>query len=411
MWALGVDSLLTYYNYNFFTTTSNGGNTYTSGNVYPDTTTYVITGIEGIDANSAWTAGFYKSTQDRGVLYHTTNGGATWTNGAAANMYTVAGSSFLDAVCFLTPSVGITIGDPVGGEFEIYRTTDGGTSWSAVAGSVIPNPLANEYGITQVYTKFGANLIWFGTSKNRIYRSIDAGQTWSVSAPFTSTMGTAYGITDIAFRDANNGLAKADFGSYLYSGLTLWKTTNGGATWTQIPALDPNFGRFALCAIPGTSIYASCEFTPNQVISYSSDDGQTWTSWGGSGVPYYGVRFADNVTGWAGAMSSSTNAAQGGIYKYSGQPVVIGEQANDNNNINVYPNPCNGIFNIKASDGNSDMITTLTDLTGRTVFSEHYVTNNFDTQKELDVRHLKTGIYFLNVQSGQSAYRTKVIIE
>jgi photosystem II stability/assembly factor-like uncharacterized protein len=412
VWALGFDTNSPSRNYNWFSTTSNGGGTYTSGSIFPDTNTYYVSGIEGIDANNAWTAAFYRSTQDKGVLYHTTDGGATWTNGAAANMYTVAGTSFLDFVCFFTPSVGITVGDPVGGEYEIYRTTDGGTSWASLAGSVIPNPLSGEYGISQAFTKLGANLVWFGTSKNRIYRSVDAGQTWSVSAPFTSTLGAAMQITDISFRDANNGLAKAYFGSYLYSGLTLWKTSNGGATWTQITTLDPNFGRYAMCAIPGTSIYASCEPTPtNQVISYSSDDGQTWTSWGGSGITYYDIDFADNVTGWLGSISSPTNAAQGGIYKYSGQPVFIGGQTSENGSMHVYPNPCNGIFNIKmSSNSNDNILVTLLDLTGRTVFSENFM-NNFDMQKELDVRHLKTGIYFLNVQSGQHSYRTKIIIE
>ena len=409
LWAIGFDRNAPTRNYSWFTTTSNGGNSYTTGSVYPDTNSYFMTGIEGIDANNAWTAGYYRSTVDRGALYHTTNGGSTWVNGAAANMYTVVGGSFLDFVCFLTSSVGITVGDPVGGEFEIYRTTDGGASWSALAGSVIPNPLSGEYGVSQSFAKLGTNLIWFGTGKNRIYRSIDAGQTWSVSAPLTSTMGAAVQITDIAFRDANNGLLKAYFGTAQYSGLTLWKTSNGGATWTQVPTLDPNFGRYALCAVPGTSIYASCEPTPNKIISYSADDGQTWTSWGGSGIEYFDVAFADNLNGWAGSVSSSTNAAQGGIYKYNGQPVNLVEPPL-NSDFSIFPNPNNGKFQIRLGHLNAQVNVTISDIFGKKIFNEAYEMS-FKDAIEVKASMLERGIYFLTVQHQETTFTKRIVIE
>ena len=87
---------------------------------------------------------------------------------------------------------------------QIYKTTDGGTNWTRIAGLAIPNPLSGEYGYNGGYAAAGGSF-WFTTNKGRVYRTTDQGVTWTVSqAPITDFGGTAQNGR-IYFSNANNG--------------------------------------------------------------------------------------------------------------------------------------------------------------------------------------------------------------
>ena len=102
VWATGYDGMTPSRNYNWFTNSIDGGTTFTSGNVFPDTNTYVIAALEGADATTAYVTAYVKSTGNKGVVYKTTNSGALWANIAAVNMYT-ASASFANITCFTDP--------------------------------------------------------------------------------------------------------------------------------------------------------------------------------------------------------------------------------------------------------------------------------------------------------------------
>jgi hypothetical protein len=53
-------------------------------------------------------------------------------------------------------------------------------------------------------------------------------------------------------------------------------------------------------------------------LSYSSDNGVTWTSWGSDAIGYTTIDFADANSGWASTFQSSPTPTTGGIYKYTG---------------------------------------------------------------------------------------------
>ncbi len=327
VWAHGYDGTAPSRNYSWFTRTINGGTSWASGNIYSstvtpivgDTNSFKIASMEGVDANTCWVASYLKAGQNKGAIHRTTNGGVSWQNMTAAGMYTNA-ASFCNIVTFGTPLIGITMGDPhpgIANEYEIWRTTDGGNTWSLVPGANIPNPSsANEFGLTGVYTKLGSNNIWFGTNEGRIFRSTDAGLTWNVSTLDPSSVG----INEIAFSTPLNGYAWLFDAS---QSLVQYNTTDGGVNWTMIPALNPNLGLNNMGAIPGTSHYASCGAgTTNQIISFSSNAGVTWTDWGSTTIQYLTVDFVNNTTGWAGGFSDPTTVGIGGIYKYSGPAIT-----------------------------------------------------------------------------------------
>ena len=331
VWSVGYSGTGVSANYNDFSRTINAGTTFNTGNIYADTNTYVIANLEGIDANTAWVSSYLKVPQAQGAIHKTTNGGATWVNMTAANMYTNA-VSFTDIVAFTTSSVGITMGDPHAGnanEFEIWRTADAGATWTLVPGANIPNPTAGEFGLVNIYAKQGTANYWFGTNKGRIFRSTDAGLTWNVAVlPGTPT--ASLNVNNIAFTTSLTGV------SYVYNSSTMpstfeeYVTNNGGVSWTKVTTIDPVLGRNDICAIPGTNIFASCANTSTANISnlsYSKDGGLTWTDWGSINIAYLKIDFADACSGWASTFETAGNL--GGIYKFNG-PTAIFSLASNN---------------------------------------------------------------------------------
>ena len=315
VWVFGYDGFAPRRNYNWVSHTINGGTTFTAGNIFPDTNTYVVANMEGIDANTAWVSSFMKSSQSQGAVHKTTNGGATWVNMTGTGMFTNT-AAFTNIVSFFTPSVGITMGDPVNGAYEIWRTTNGGLSWSLVPPTNIPAPTSGEFGIVNLYAKQGTSNLWFGTQQGRIFYTNNAGVSWSVAACGPSS-GT---VTEIAFSTASQGLAYVVNSGQQFE---LYNTTNGGASWTLVSPTPANIGLNDVCGVPGTNQFVSVGAgTGNQIISYSNNNGTTWTDYGSTGIQYLTVDFADNVSGWSGSFSDQTNPSVGGIWKYNGAAIA-----------------------------------------------------------------------------------------
>jgi len=298
-----------------FTRTTNGGELWVPG-VVNNTTGLEFAMIFGIDANTAFAAMYKTSGSNPQGIYKTTDGGLTWTHQATA-LFNNA-SSFTNVVHFFDANNGFAQGDPINGEFELYTTNNGGTTWMPVLGANIPNPLSGEWGIVGYYSAIG-NTIWFGTNKGRVYRSTDMGHNWEV---FTSSLGATY--IDVAFSSELHGLAQ-DKGSS--STGTFAETFDGGETWTTISGSGPTLSSdFAY--VPGTEMtYVATGSNPdvaNQLgIAFSYDGGHTWEFFPDTeGTQFLATDFVDPETGWAGAFNES--ATVGGMYKFNGslvQPV------------------------------------------------------------------------------------------
>lgn len=386
-------------NSNLYTLTNDGSN-WNSGMIFPDTNTYVIANIDGVSATTAWVSAYERVNQNKGVIYTTSNSGASWANGGNASMFANAGA-FANWVTFVTPSVGVAMGDPNPGttpanEFELWRTTDGGGTWAAINGSVIPNPVSGEYGLTNSYTTY-SNTIWFGTNKGRVIRSLDAGQTWSAS-----TTGATADVSRLAFTDAMTGLAIGATGTTN----NLYRTTNGGATWTSL-GQPANLGYNDLAPITGTSWFASVS-NPSLSIAYSTDNGTSWISWGGSGIGYLSIGFADNLTGWAGTFSDI--GSSGGVYKFSDVTPLGVTSISAPKAVEVYPNPSNGTIHFTLPSSKSGLTLTITDALGQVVYNEKTITTTLEN-RTLKLDNLAKGIYFMNIATENEKFVQKIVIE
>ncbi|MBK7312238.1 MAG: T9SS type A sorting domain-containing protein [Sphingobacteriaceae bacterium] len=337
MWASGYDGTTgnVSRNYCWVTRTNDGGASFVAAPVWTsvstpvmgDTSVYAISNIDAMSGTTAWVGAYKKiSGGSQGGIFKTTDGGANWVNMTSAAMFTNA-TSFCNYVFFFTPNVAIAAGDPnpsSANEHDIWRSTDGGTTWTQVPGANIPNPTSGEFGITNVYEKFGSANAWLGTNKGRIFYTTDAGVTWNVT-----TVNASNTISDIAFYDAMNGIAMTFAPSSTVA--TVYNTTDGGVTWNVLTGVATNadYGRNDVCGIPGTSWFASCGAgTGNTLLSFSTDNGNTWNNWGSTGIQYLTIDFVDPSTAWAGTFSDQTMANLEGFYKFNGGSLLQAPSAN-----------------------------------------------------------------------------------
>ena len=389
VWGIAYDGSGLGLDIQEFTVTTNGGASWNPGIINVGNTALQITNISPVSGTTAW-VGAFDSTNGLGGVFKTSDGGSTWEQ-QNSSAYTTPGVSWFNVVHFFNANVGLTMGDPIGsglGEFEIYKTTDGGANWTAISAAALPNPLSGEYGYNGGYAAAGGSF-WFTTNKGRVYRTTDQGVTWAVSqAPITDFGGEAQNGR-IYFSDANNGYLQKNVVAGAVTTRTYATTTNGGTTWS---ATAPFTGtRFILNYIPGTTNMVATSQAAPVGTSISYNNGVTWTDLEPTGTEQRGASaFLNSTTGWCAGFS--TDALTDGVYKLTG---TLGTQIFENaTQFKVYPNPASSIVTISAANVDSYKLS-VTDITGKVIMTKSL--NGIENT--LDISSLSTGAYFFELSS------------
>ncbi len=302
-----------------FTRTTDGGTTWTPGTFdFASSADYYLTNLHAMSATTAFAAMPPKGANG-GVIAKTINGGVNWSIANSPDF----SASWLNWVHFFDANNGVCMGDPdpASGEFVIYTTSNGGTSWTKIDGAKIPNAIAAENGQASKYD-FVGNSIWFTTGKARVYASSDKGLTWTVSSPGIT-------LTRVKFRTQLDGIAYgagnpvgAGYGGASYSA-DLRKTSDGGKTWERLSPTGFYLKTAAkklfvgeLANVPGTTTwFNTAGSTVYNGSSYSFDDGVSYLNIDTTGTNRYTcAKFLDAQTGWAGSFNTSSTV--GGIYKW-----------------------------------------------------------------------------------------------
>ena len=97
-----------------------------------------------------------------------------------------------------------------------------------------------------------------------------------------------------------------------------------------------------------------------------------------------------------------TNGTAAAIRMITGQSVGLEEASS---NLNVYPNPSNGIINIELDKQGAYSIR-VNDIVGKLVAE-----NEINSNTTLDLQHLDTGIYFVNIYNDELSKVVKIIVE
>jgi hypothetical protein len=394
-WAAAADQV-TYAPRHDFARTIDGGTIWTVGTIGPMTTNEEISALAAIDANTACIA-----THENGVggrIFRTTNGGISWTA-----QTTVGQTDYPLMLHFFTAQLGVCVGEPRTGstKFELYRTADGGLTWTAVPAANMPNRLTDEG--TSGYPFGQGTNFWFITDKGRVFRTTDQGLTWAVG-----DTGLNQFVQTVAFRDNLNGVAVA---VKLTTAAThrMVKTSDGGATWQPMTYTGPLRG-WQLAYVPGTASLLAVglnRYGANQDYgsSLSSDNGQTWTALETTREHIRLDAAAPNAV-WTGAYTSA-NGAGLGVYKLNAT-VLATQSATVASTSRVYPNPAQGGRFRVVLGAAGPVQAEVVDALGRPVYR---FVGAGATELPLDLSGQAAGIYLLRLQAGGSASQHKLVVE
>jgi photosystem II stability/assembly factor-like uncharacterized protein len=238
----------------------------------PGTENLQFRDIEAFDADHAVIMSIGDNPGDFRI-YVTSNGGQTW----ALTFVNSEPTAFYDCMTFFDSRRGLALSDPPDGlHFRVIATDDGGLSWH-VTGGQMPEALPGEFAFAasgQCITSDHGRRAWFGTgggAQARVFRSDDGGASWTVAAtPIAS--GPTAGIFALAFRGQQHGLAVGgDFLAETASPDNFARTTDGGATWNLLPAAPPEYRSGATWVDGHTAIAVGPSGS-----NVSNDAGTTW---------------------------------------------------------------------------------------------------------------------------------------
>jgi len=239
--------------------------------------------VNGLASASANNQVFYAASEFGG-LYKTTNGGASWTflsghrpvvmwdvEVDSTNNNRVYATSFFD-------------GRAAGSISGIEVSGDAGTTWAHPATATPPAASSANYGGCSAQLRAAPSAFGIGinaTNGNTVIgtncgvgRTSDGGATWAFSDPTPGT--TASNVWDVFVQGDGTILICGNDGVH--------RSTDGGANWASIVGNLPGglaFGRCSVTASPDESYVLFVQFGGR--VFESDDTGATWTEFAGSG--------------------------------------------------------------------------------------------------------------------------------
>ncbi|MBI3111095.1 MAG: T9SS type A sorting domain-containing protein [Ignavibacteriales bacterium] len=240
-----------------------------------------------------------------GQIHKTTDAGATW-----SRVLTRSGTHFR-SVGFLDPLHGwagcLGIGDPNNPSSTdqniLYRSTDGGTTWTPV--TALSGPTPRGFCGMHVLNDTVINAVGRVRGPATFYRTIDAGNTWEA----TDMSPHAAGLIDVYFFSPDTGIA-VGLTNAIHdnsSGVILF-TSDAGKTWEK-RFTTTRVGEWCWkLSFPSRNVgYVSLQRNSLSPIYFlkTTDGGATWSEKLFRNAWYFvqGIGFANESVGWIGGWS------------------------------------------------------------------------------------------------------------
>jgi photosystem II stability/assembly factor-like uncharacterized protein len=275
--------------------TTDGGATWQTGRV-AGADSLQFRDVHALDATNAWLLSIGNGAQSR--IYRTRDGGASW-----SLQYTNPHEQgFFDCFGFWDAQAGFAFSDSFDGRFLLVETSNGGDTWNEVEPARLPPANEGEGSFAASGTcvaVHGESHAWIGTGASaagaRVLRTTDRGRTWQVArTPIVS--GSAAGIASVAFRDARNGAALGGdiaLPDSVRDNVAL--TSDGGVTWRLGGRPSFTGAVYGAAWVPGAPRPTLVAVGPRGV-SVSGDGGGSWLPV--DTLNHWGIGMASPARGW-----------------------------------------------------------------------------------------------------------------
>lgn len=208
-------------------------------------------------------ATLYAATGDNGV-WKSIDGGTSWSRAATGLPKRVA----IDALA-IDPVTTTTIWATAGAA-GVYKSSDGGSTWTQASTLLLNSGLTAAIAVDPSTPK-----TVYAAQFRALARTLDGGATWT-SVATNDTYGS--GPRSIAIHPTNGTVWVAQFGGGLA------KSTDSGGSWTLadgttgiIPGAHPYMKCIAFNPADASQMFASGDLSPS-TIYVSSDSGANWTA-------------------------------------------------------------------------------------------------------------------------------------
>jgi photosystem II stability/assembly factor-like uncharacterized protein len=281
--------------------TTNGGASWAAQD---STTTDDLAGLHFLDADNGWAVG------DAGTILATTNGGATWAPQTSGTGYDLTGVTFTDVQNGWATGQTFTPYDDYSSGV-ILHTTDGGQDWTTQYASTFDSNTTTP-GVAFSAAAFAdAQHGWAvgetqgsdaGYNQTVIMHTTDGGTTWTQQLDFSphyTSMEDDATLTSVACTDAEHAVAVG----YDEDNAEIWRTTNGGQTWTRVgQKLWPLYEETDLSDVVFVNATHGWAVGGGYII-HTTDGGATWTKQlipnDLDSVPLDALSFVSPTQGWA----------------------------------------------------------------------------------------------------------------
>lgn len=232
---------------------------------------------------------------DASNVYKTTDGGSTWRR----VFVNAEPSGFWDAITFWDRKRGALFGDPVRGRFQVFTTDDGGETWKPAPEAGLPLALENEGAFAAsgscLMSGPGERLAFVtgGAAESRVFVSTDRARTFRVSTSPIPAGAASKGLFSVAWLDEKTLVTVGgDYKLPALDGVKAALSSDGGARWKAVGAAPG----FLSSVVRGPGRDAVVVAVGLAGTGISGDFGKTWKAV--DSTPYNTAGFAKGA-GWA----------------------------------------------------------------------------------------------------------------
>ncbi len=356
-------------------------------------------------------------SQDNGTSVMDTSG--NWTDWLGADGM----ESFVDK-----DNSSIMYGTSQGG--TLYKTTNNGVSYFGLSS---PDGKSGNWITPFEQDPITSNVIYSGY--DQVYKSVNGGSSWTA---ISQNLGGNLNHLKIAPTNSNIMFAAR--------GTNLFKTSDGGATnWTTLSGFSGSINSIAIHPTDPNKVAIAT--TASAKVYVSTNGGTTWTSYqnnlpnfsalalawqnnGNDGLYVgmnYGVYYIDNTfTQWQPFSNSLPNVIVNelevnevdkkiyagtygrGLWASDTFDPTLSNDEFELDTIAVYPNPASNEINLKWNKNDEVTIKVFNSL-GKLLFSE--VGQSLSNGFKIDINNYSSGLYFVRINNVNGVLTKKVMVE